>query len=255
MAFQNILIVYSEKITEKHLKTIESVKQIVGGHKIVRADQLTDENFNQIDLVITIGGDGAFSRAANFIEGDISIIGINSEPESSEGALLSLHENEIEKLKEIIQGKFNFILRERLDVKINGKLLRPAAEAYFGSLYQYHTSRYLIDFNNKKEEQRSSGVLVTTGTGSSAWYKSIGGKPFPYSEKKLKFIVREPYFGDRIFKPTILEGEIEINPLILECKRYGNTVVVLDSNIVYNLNFGDKVEILPSNKQLKVIVK
>ena len=90
---------------------------------------------------------------------------------------------------------------------MNNKLIKELAlnEVYIGAKSQFHTSRYTIKLNGDGEEQRSSGVLIVTGSGSNAWYKSAGGEPFPCEEKKLKFLVREPY-QKRVFKPKILCG-------------------------------------------------
>lgn len=256
--FEKILIVYSEKLTEKHLKTVEKVKALVSDRKfsVVRADKLQESDFDNIELVITIGGDGAFIRAANFIKNQL-ILGINSEPEYSEGALKSLMENELEILKDILAGKFRLIKRERAEVKRNGiKIPHLAMEVYVGSFSQFHTSRYVLKFKNQEEEQRSSGVLITTGSGSTAWYKSSGGLPFSFSEKKLKFIVREPYFGERLFKPKILHGEIlQGEKIEFKSTRYKGGVVALDANITQDFNTGDVVEIYLSDCPLNVIVK
>jgi NAD kinase len=104
--FKKILIVYSEKLTNKHLETLEKVKNLVNGMNclITKSHELNEVYFEGIDLVITIGGDGTFIRAATFLK-DSLILGINSEPEYSEGALTSIKENELDLLKEILDGK------------------------------------------------------------------------------------------------------------------------------------------------------
>jgi len=256
--FKKILIVYSEKLTKKHLETVEKVKKMLN-EKIcceVRADHLAEENFKDIDLVITIGGDGAFIRASQFLENQL-IIGINSEPEFSEGALTSIDETELDFLNKILEGKYNILKRERIKVKLNNKELKELAlnEIYVGSAAQFHTSRYLIKFNGKEEEQRSSGVLITTSCGSNAWFKSAGGTPFNEKDK-LKFLVREPYFGNKVFKPKILTGEIKKGEKIeFEGKRHNGGIVAINADKIYDFNLNDKVEVELSDRPLNVIVK
>ena len=124
---------------------------------------------------------------------------------------------------------------------------------YVGTLSQFHISRYKIKFKEKEEEQRSSGIIISTGTGSKAWFLSAGGKPFDYFEKKLRFIIREPYFGERIFIPTLLNGEIfEDEILNIESGRDLGGIIAINENI-YDFNNGDKIEIKLSKKPLKVI--
>lgn len=261
--FNKILVVYNEKLSRKHLASIERVKELLAGncnkYCIAKCHELCEDNFKGIDLAITIGGDGTFIRAASFIKvKDTLIIGINSEPELSEGALTSINENELDFLKDILEGRYKTILRERARVKRNNVLLNELAlnEVYAGAANQFHTSRYIIKFRGKSEEQRSSGVLVVTGSGSNAWFKSAGGIPFRFNEKKLKFLVREPFSGDRLFKPKLLCSEIsEGEKIEFEGKRYNGGIIAIDANSIYDFNAGDKIEIELSGCPLSVVVK
>lgn len=256
--FSKILIVYSEKISEQHLSTIDKVKNILKEKetKIIRAAELNESYFQGIDLVITIGGDGTFVRAAAYLK-DIPILGINSEPEFSEGALTSINDSELEFLNQLLQGNFKTIKKRRIKLTLNGKILDKLAldEVYIGTQNQFHTSRYIIKFHEHQEEQRSSGVLVVTGSGSTAWYKSAGGTAFSPEEKKLRFLVRE-FFVSRIFKPKIILGEILENEKIeFESRRYDGGILALDGNFIYNFNVPDKIILELSDIPLNVIIK
>jgi NAD+ kinase len=251
--FKKILIIYSEKQTKKHISLISEIEEIAGNRKCssVKVTDIQNSIFNDIDLVITIGGDGTLIRASHFLK-NTPIIGINSESEFSEGALTSINEYQIPKLKEILSGKFKKIENQRAEIIRNSVLLDNLAlnEIYLGSESQFHTSRYVIRFQEKEEEQRSSGVLIATGSGSTAWYESAGGKPFEDTEKKLRFLVREPYFG-RIFNPKILKGEVKQSQSItLVSKMHQGGVIAIDSNCIQNFNSEDKVEISVSENPL-----
>jgi len=246
--FENILIVYNEKLSEKHLATLDNVEDILKEKEIefysVEVKDLQFSCFKDKDLIITIGGDGTFIAASSFTKNQ-KILGINSEPEQSEGFLTSIKENELEKLKEILDGKYKIIKRQRIQVKRNNILLPKLAlnDVYLGSSSQFHTSRYIINYKENKEEQRSSGILISTGSGSTAWYKSAGGNPFSFEEEKLKFLIREPYSGN-LYKPTILNGEINENEsLKIQGKRNNGGILALDSCFTYRFNNKDKVEI------------
>jgi len=257
--FNKILVVYSDKKTKNHIETVENVKRILVKREMdfnfVGLHSLKEGDFESIDLVISVGGDGTFVRAANFIK-DQLIVGINSDPETSEGMLKSLLANEFEKLNKIFDGEYKIIQRERAKVLLNGKEVKELVvnAVFVGAESQFHCARYIINFDNKKEEQRSSGVLVSTGSGSTGWFKSAGGEVFKYDEKKLKFIVREQYIGDRLFCPKIFSGDIVEGKSIeiISMRDYGGVVAVDDS--VYKLKKGDKVEVCLSSEPLKVIV-
>jgi len=256
--FKKILIVYSEKLSEKHLKTVEKVREILKNENthVIRANEIDDIYFNDVDLVLTIGGDGTFIRAATLVK-DAIIMGINSEPEFSEGGLTSIKEDELDFINEILKGKFKTTEKDRIKVKINGKELKEIVlnEVYVGAEHQYHTSRYIIKTKEKQEEQRSSGVLIATGSGSHAWYKSAGGAPFTSDSKKLRFLVREPFLGN-LFKPKMLNGEIKQGDKIeFISKRHAEQVIALDSNKLYPFNNNSVAEIELSENPLRVIVK
>ncbi len=254
--FRNIILVYKTNLKNHLFEKVEEIKQnfpesnfLAVEYSSVKKDMLEDA-----DLVITFGGDGTFVKAANLIENSY-ILGINAEPDKSEGALTTLKINEIKKLKEIAKGNFKIQEMQRAKIILNEKVLDENAinEIYIGTVSQFHTSRYKLKFKEKQEEQRSSGVLVTTGAGSAAWFCSAGGKQFDCQDKKLKFLVREPYVGKRVFIPTLLEGEIlPGEKLILESTRDLWGVVSINDSI-YPFNTGDVVEIMLSEKPLKVI--
>ncbi len=255
--FNKILFIYSEKLSDKHLESVKKIEEIIRKKANLKKAKASDLQFNlfNVDLVVTAGGDGTFIRASHYIK-NTPILGVNTEYEKSEGALTSVNENDVEKLKKIIKGNFKIIERQRIEIVRNGILLDKIAlnDVYIGSENQFHTSKYEIIFKGKKEEQRSSGVLVASGSGSHAWYKSAGGSPFHYGEKKLKFLVREPYFG-RLFKPEILKGEIKENEeLEIISRRYQGGCITLDSSSTYYFNFGDRAKIKISRYPLKVLV-
>lgn len=255
--FHKILVVYSEKMTKQHISSVEKVGKILNGYdmKVIKSKDLNETHFFGIDLTITVGGDGVFIKTAGFINNDVPILGINSEPEASEGALTSIKDDELDELKRIMAGNYRINKLRRLNVKINGKSIREEAinEAYFGTESQFHVSRYVLEYGFVREEQRSSGVLIVTSSGSGAWFKSAGGIPFGENEK-FAFLVREPYTGERIYKPKLLSGEVHYGKRIgIKNKRHDGTIIAIDGNKVYPLKFDDEVEISISDRFLRVL--
>jgi NAD+ kinase len=66
-------------------------------------------------------------------------------------------------------------------------------EALFCHAIPAATSRYLVTFNGRTEEQRSSGVWVCTAAGSTGAARSAGGRVLPFASAKLQLVVREAY--------------------------------------------------------------
>lgn len=253
--FKKIIVLIKQGLNLE-LEILKKIQTIFLGSeiKIISFDNFKKSDLEKIDLVITFGGDGTFIKAADLIDNSL-IIGINSNPQKSEGALTSIDINEIDKLNLINLGNYDIIKKYRAKIKLNGKLIdeHPLNDIYVGTVSQFHCSRYKIKFKSYEEEHRSSGVIISTGTGSSAWFCSAGGEKFNHDDEKLGFIVREPYFGKRIFLPKLLKGYIEKeDKIIIESMRdYGGIIAISDA--VYDFNKGDIVEIQLSDKLLNVI--
>jgi len=256
--FKKIIIVTNENVSNEHLSTLELVKSIIGqfniNYNVVLSNKVKKQDFDLVDLVISIGGDGTFIRAAAYIKNQC-ILGINSEPNESEGALTNILYCNKKELQNILNGNYKIIQRKRAKVVRNNIALDELSlnEVYIGTNYQFHTSRYKIEFDGCSENQRSSGVLVVTGSGSNAWYKSCGGKPFSCNEQILRFLVREPYCG-RLFNPKILSGEISKDKkLMFYSTREQDGIISIDSNKIYDFNNNDLVEIELSEFSLNVL--
>ncbi|MFH1585897.1 MAG: NAD(+)/NADH kinase [archaeon] len=257
--FNKILIVHNERKTNENPDALNEVIKVLNKlHKdflIVNLASLKKNHFNFIDLVLTLGGDGTFITASHYLD-ETPIIGINSNKKTSEGFLTELNNEQIHLLEDILNGNHEVIKRQRAALKINGELVDKHAlcEIYVGAEKQFHTARYILKLGEEEEEHRSSGIIVVTGSGSTAWYKSAGGDPFHHEEKRLKFLVREPYTGENLFKPKMLAGEIPHKEKIsIESKRYQGGMVALDCHLTFPFNLGDKVEIVLSDKPLKVV--
>ena len=255
--FEKILVAYSEKISRNHVDTVSRVSGILDGRnvKIVKSRELDEAFFSGVDLVITIGGDGAVIRAAAFVR-ECPLLGINSEPGMSEGALTGIMDRDLGFLEDVLRGNFRTLKRRRAEVVLNGRVIAHPAlnEVYAGAENQFHTSRYIIRYRGQEEEHRSSGVLVSTGSGSNAWYMAAGRQPFGCEEDRLEFVVREPFRG-RLFNARINGGRIlKGESIVFEGRRDEGGIIALDANLVYDFNHGDTALVRLSDSPLRTIV-
>jgi NAD+ kinase len=219
-------------------------------------NNLKKSYFKNIDLVISIGGDGTFLSASHFIENQL-ILGVNENYEKSEGALTSIKLHKLEeKILKILKGKYKIKKYQREKIIIHKKknctiTEQALNETYIGNINPHHSSNYIIQIKNKQEKQRSSGILITTGTGSTAWYKAMNENPFKRTKKQLRFKIRELFRG-RIYKPKIEKGKIRQNQKIIIISKMRHGLVAIDSIRIYNMGEGEKVEI-SLGKPLKTI--
>lgn len=256
--FEKILLAYSEKISAGHADAVRRVSDMLADRevRVVKSRELGAPHFRGADLVITVGGDGAVIRAAAFTRSTL-LLAVNSEPEISEGALAAVTDEELDFIEDVLNGRFKTLKRSRAEVAINGRPVACPAlnEVYVGAENQFHTSRYIIGHGGKEEEHRSSGVLVSTGSGSRAWYMAAGGRPFGCEEKRLGFIVREPFRGRR-FNAEITAGSVAAGESVFfESRRDEGGIIALDANMVYDFNEGDTAVVRLSPDPLETIVR
>jgi NAD+ kinase len=150
-------------------------------------------------LVVTVGGDGTLLAASHHV-GSIPILGINSSPEHSVGFFCPAHlGNLMPMLEQALDGTLPSVSLSRMQVSVNNRILsrRVLNEALFCHAIPAATSRYLVSFGSKTEEQRSSGVWVSTAAGSTGAARSAGGRLLPFASRKLQLVVREPYLECR----------------------------------------------------------
>ena len=217
-------------------------------------NSLKKRDLKDADLVVSIGGDGTALSASHFLFSR-PLLAVNSSPQTSEGALTTINLDELDdKLREIKEGKHKIERLERIEVSVNGKIKDSIAlnEVFVANEKAYLVSKYELKFKRggkiTKETQFSSGVIFSTGTGSTAWFKSAGGEPFSPQERFIRMIVREPYVRNlhkfSLLNQKIDEGdEIEIIPLT-------KMVLAVDSIREFKLKPGDKVKIQPSRYPL-----
>jgi NAD+ kinase len=219
---------------------------------------LSPGELKNIDLVVSIGGDGTALSASHFLV-DKPILAVNSDPEKSEGALTTLTIDDLErKLDEIKSNKFKVEKLERIEVEINGKLQNPLAlnEIFIANERAYLVSKYKIKLKHEgkivEEEQKSSGLIFSTGTGSTAWFKSAGGEPFSAQARYIEMLVREPYIR-KLNKFGVLKSKINETDFA-EIIPGTEMVLAIDSIREFKVNNKDRIKIKISNKPLLRII-
>ena len=180
--------------------------------------------FGAHDLVVTLGQDGLVANVAKYA-GEQPIVGVNPDPQRFDGVLLPfLPEQAKGAVGRVLAGKAVTraitLAAMQLD---DGQRMLAFNDLFIGT--KTHTSaRYRISLRGRTEAQSSSGVLVSTGAGSTGWMSSVfnmaagvtafaggqSGRPiqFTWEDARLLFAVREPFIS-RHSAATIVAGLIE----------------------------------------------
>lgn len=244
---------------QEHISTLEHVKEELARRGIqfkacARADLVGQ--IENVDLVISVGGDGTFLDASHHLE-SIPLLGVNSSSSSSFGHFCLANERTIASiLDEIEEGLRQPYPLLRLEIIKNGKLL---PELILNEVLVAHsnpaaTSRYFIETRGLKEEQRSSGIWIGTAPGSTGSLRSAGCPVLPITDTRFQFMVREPCMrpGEHW---QLLRGILERNEKIRLISQMRTGTLFLDGqHIEFEFGLGDEVTIQPSRRDLIAFV-
>lgn len=188
--------------------------------------------FQKEDLIVTLGQDGLVANTAKYV-GAQPIVAVNPEPERFDGILLPfLPDQARSAVAKVIEAKARIHEVTLAEIKLqDGQHLLAFNDLFIGA--RSHVSAlYRINYGKKTEIQSSSGVLISTGAGSTGWLSSVfnmasgvanfcGGtavKPFrmPWEDRRLVYVVREPFVSHHS-QANLVAGMIESGQeLVLE---------------------------------------
>ena len=143
------------------------------------------------------------------IQKGIPIIAVNPDKQRYDGVLLPFDTSNFkEAVESVLNNQYQSKTMRFAEAKLNdGQRLLAFNDLFIGAS-SHISARYKISFNNKTEEQSSSGLIVSTPAGSTGWLSSIFNMAYGVAgmfEKSLKlkrpelrenellFAVREPF--------------------------------------------------------------
>ena len=176
--------------------------------KTVERSFLPSFIFSEKNIIIVIGQDGLVANTAKYSKG-IPIIAVNPDKQRYDGVLLPFDTSNFkEAVESVLNNQYQSKTMRFAEAKLNdGQRLLAFNDLFIGAS-SHISARYKISFNNKTEEQSSSGLIVSTPAGSTGWLSSIFNMAYGVAgmfEKSLKlkrpelrenellFAVREPF--------------------------------------------------------------
>lgn len=261
MKVKNVLVTYTKPVTEEDRLTVAKIRSVLTKNKIrssfILRRNLKEKDFKNRNLIIAVGGDGTFLKAALFIRNNLPIMGVNSDIEMKEGFFMCADRKNFEtKFPKLIKGKYKIKKLARLEAYINNKKINDIAlnEFYIGADKEYITSRYYIQVGNTIERHKSSGLLIATPAGSYAWISSCGGKKLRVTTKKFEYVVREPYKGRTNGKYKLKKGILSNGRYITVISDMSKGYLIADSlSKEYFFKKNDKIRVGLSKKDLRVV--
>jgi NAD kinase len=228
--------------------------------------------FSKGDLIVTMGQDGLVANTAKYAGGQ-PILAVNPDPERFDGILLPFQPNTLRaNLERTLSGNARIRSITLAEARLkDGQRLLAFNDLFIGAA-THVSARYRIRHGEKREDHSSSGVIVSTGAGSTGWLSSIfnqtsgilsflGGKPpapvrMEWEDERLFFVVREP-FVSRHSQASIVAGVVPANaPLTLESQMPTGGVIFSDGVEADHLDFNSgaiaEVRVAPEKANLVV---
>ncbi|MDQ7779353.1 MAG: sugar kinase [Planctomycetota bacterium] len=168
--------------------------------------------FGGNDLVATLGPDGLVINVAKYLNNQ-PILAVNPDTKRVDGIMVPFSvETAHAEINRILEGDFTVDEITMAKATLNdGQELYGVNDLFIGP--RSHISlRCTVHFDGKSEDQCSSGIIVTTGAGSTAWFRAIiagargvvkafdnipafAERPhrFDWGADHLYFSVREPF--------------------------------------------------------------
>jgi len=236
-----------EKEHEVFHNSLSLVQRNLSGllkNKIVERSFLPSFIFSENQVVVAVGQDGLVANVAKYVK-KIPIVAVNPDKERFDGVLLPFTADNFTKaIEKVISNNYSSRHTAFAEARLNdGQRLLAFNDLFIGA-DSHVSARYKITYDNKTEEQSSSGIIVSTKAGSTGWLSSIFNMSFGIhkfiardnSKKKyytldddqLMFAVREP-FASRKTQTDVTAGILSAQSrLIIESYMPNNGLIFSD---------------------------
>lgn len=260
---------------KRAVKEAENILSTHGRVQVVDRTFMPNFIFGRQDTVIALGQDGLVANVLKYLDEQL-LIGVNPDTERWEGSLLPFKVKDLDFIMpEVFAEKRPIRSVTMAEAKLNtGETIRGVNDLFIGP--KTHTSaRYIIRIGERSENHSSSGIIVSTGLGSTGWFRSIiagatgivsslseqvlgldGKSTFDWNSDFLYFSVREPW-PSTISSADITFGKITPGePLIVVSNMPENGVIFSDGmeSDFLHFNSGTEAKICLADKKGYLVV-
>jgi hypothetical protein len=203
--------------------------------------------FGPSDSVVVLGQDGLVANTLKYLSGQ-PVVGVNPDPARWDGSLLPFAVQDLPRLMpEVMQRRRPVRQVTMGKAALNTGQVLYAVNDFFIGHRSHVSARYSIEVGGRRERQSSSGIIVSTGLGSTGWLSSVyagwaataralspqswappNGGAFPHDAPYLHYFVREP-FPSKTTGASIVIGHITpAQPMELLSEMAENGVIFSD---------------------------
>jgi NAD kinase len=182
-----------------------------GRYQLVERGFLPNFLFAPDDIVVALGQDGLVANTMKYLDGN-PVVGVNPEAARYDGVLLPFQPLDLQPLlPDLLAGRRPFKEVTMAQAVLTDRQVLYAVNDLFIGPRSHTSARYEIRYGGRVETQSSSGIIVSTGLGSTAWMRSVitgstaiaaewsqrerrlDYRPLAWDADYLQFAVREPF--------------------------------------------------------------
>jgi len=165
-----------EQEDERYARAVREIQQSLDGLgrlQVIDRSFLPNFVFGPQDFVVVLGQDGLVANTVKYLDGQ-PVMGVNPDPARWDGQLLPFQLRDVAKVMPVV------LQRRRATKAVTmakaalntGESIYAVNDIFIGPR-THGSTRYSIAVGGKVENQSSSGVIVSTGLGSTGWLKSL----------------------------------------------------------------------------------
>ncbi|MEK3902658.1 sugar kinase [Paenibacillus sp. FSL R7-0179] len=157
----------------KAVETAVTELSAIGRLQVLERQHVPNFIFGAEDTVVVLGQDGLVANTLKYLH-EQPLIGVNPDPLRWDGVLLPFRVKEVRQVvTEVLRAQRQVREVTLAKVELNdGQSLYGVNDLFIGR--RTHVSaRYQLELNGQLEQQSSSGIIVSTGLGSTGWLKSV----------------------------------------------------------------------------------
>jgi len=257
------------------LKKVRKAIPTTCKQQLISREMVPRFTFGRDDLVVTVGQDGLVSNTAKYLE-EQPILAVNPDPQMFDGVLLPFDTSNVEAhLTRALRGEHHIEpVTMAMAKSSDGQTLLAFNDFYIGA-NSHVSARYEIEIAERQENQSSSGIIVSTGAGSTGWLQSVytgavgvvealggvvqqplEGIRLPWNTDRLMYSVREP-FPSQMTQCTMVHGAFnDESPLKVTSRMATNGVIFSDGveQDYLEFNSGAELTITTAPQQAHLIV-